>query len=539
MKHLLFFIVLVFLATSVSGQEASTITVTNVNNYTGFLYLTPESQTVYIPAESYIYQNITITQTGNFPITVHMNKTGAAADWVVFIENTTDYNNTNITLDALKSNETRIKIFVPFGNEGTHNVTVYAYSQDDSKYNYTNITYVVNDTNPIDDVTVVVVTPLIYQGNNLVANISITKISPASPVDVTIGYCLLLQTDITPCSMSIADETETKAVTTELNYVKTFTNVQNTPGEYDLKVIVEYKPSEDIPERAKATDQFIILEQGVTSTGGGVSGGGTSQLPPSEPEEPYEIEIVDLPSVLNLTSGMKKTIAVKVRNLELPVSNLSFLLNAMQSEWYEIEPDLIESVESGEDSIFLITFLVPRGLSNKNFMVNVLAITDQTSASKRMRIIITDPEELDDSDKLVQELENLWDVFDIVWSETTETGLQGFDVSDVFGLLAQARKSLNEAENGIETQEYDYASSKLGVARQLLEDAVNKIAVIEQIKLRGVPEDYITLVAVVVIILIILIAILSYKWASLKRATRVFRRSMELRKIKRKILDEK
>ena len=98
-------------------------------------------------------------------------------------------------------------------------------------------------------------------------------------------------------------------IETELNYTKTITNVQKTPGDYYVKVIVEYKANEDIPERAKATDTFTILPQGGSETpgGDGTGGGGGGGAAPetTEPTVTYKLEILDLPTKLNLTADIK------------------------------------------------------------------------------------------------------------------------------------------------------------------------------------------------------------------------------------------
>ncbi|MFH1978212.1 MAG: hypothetical protein ABIJ92_02720 [Candidatus Aenigmatarchaeota archaeon] len=534
MKRLVFVAILLLIIPIASGQESATLSSTSINPSAGFVYIVPNLSEITIPSETYYYQNITIAQTGNYPVTIHTNKTGTVSIWTNFTDGVSYYDHMNVTLSVAKSNDTRIRIYVPYGNEGQWNLTLEGYSLNDSKSNTTNITVIVNDTSPIDDVTVSVLSPLIYQGNNLELNVSILKVSPPYPIDFTIGYCITLASANAQCTMATALETETRAIETYLTFLKTISNVNEVPGNYLVKVVIEYKFNEDIPDRAKASDTFSIVTTGGGSGGGDTgSGGGGSPITPIT--RTYELEILDLPDEYEISPLIKETLIVRVKNKKAQVTNMTLKIRGIQEEWFTISPRIVSKLDEGDVSTFLVTLEVPQYLSQNNYTLTFIADANQVDAVAEMKLIILGELKppITEKNKCLQEISNLKTIADILFSEIVQLGLEGKVTTEALATITNARSILDTVESRVLSDQTEQCSVEIEKAREKMEKVTN---IINELKQEEAKENFYIPLVLVTAVLLAALVIVGFSWGKLKlRLKHHKKRRSDLKRIKKHI----
>ena len=195
---------------------------------------------------------------------------------------------------------------------------------------------------------------------------------------------------------------------------------------------------------------------------------------PSRPVAPTvkSIEIIDYPSEINGTIGEIKLIPIKVKNTgNVLLNNVTLIIDGIPF-FTKVSPDNIK-LPSNSTQIFLIRITIPQEAKFTEYNMSVKAVGDSVSDTKfiKFRISAVTKQEM-----IKSEIEDLRNLIEKIWEETIDLGMKGYNVTDVFDILNQAKENLRIAEDYFEKEDYDNSEKYLENVRTKLEEAVVKIS---------------------------------------------------------------
>ena len=371
----LIFLSVCLLSVNVSAQASTGNTIINATvTVEWVLNLSLEYPEIIIPENySYFYENLTLLQINSQNISVYLNKSDTN-DFVKFVNDTYYQDNYTFYLPLNTYENVMLRVYVPPGmgfEGGNYNVTIYAYSLDDSRTNSTTLGIRVNNTNPVDYVGVPSIYPSsLYFGESLNANISIHKIYPTETTDVQVCYCMDANPNY-PCGPDYNDHgCEWKKITESLNYTKTVT-VNEGPGEYYFIVGVEYPGDTDIKRANSAKFLVKIVPPGPPL--GGPGG------PPPAPQP--ELTII-APDYLEAAPGERIGFDVEIENTgDADALNTSLSIFGIPENWVSVSP-YTQDIGAGESRNYSVSISLPREAYEQIYSLSLVGKSGTEEAIK-------------------------------------------------------------------------------------------------------------------------------------------------------------
>jgi hypothetical protein len=382
---LAFILVFLFAPFACAQSTGSGTTVINAT-VSGILRfdLTLQYGEIVVPENHFFYQNLSVYQAGNQNITVYLNKSDANS-FVKFANQTgggTYYqDNFSVVVPSNGNATAGIRIFVPpsMGYDGgTYDVSLFALSLSDNRTNTTVLKIHVNNSNPIDDISVTGINPSsLFQGETLAADISIRKIAPAQTTDVQICYCISKDSGYL-CGPSYNNYgCEWKAISEWLNYTKTVT-VNENPGNYYFVAAVKYPGDENI-KRASGP-RFLVK-----NVPGPPGGGGTGAITFESPKPNLTI---NAPEFLEVAPGGKLGFIASVKNAgNSNATNTTLSLFGLPDGWATITPYAFD-IPARETRNFSVSVSVPFSAAEQTYHLSLAAKSGTVEAFKEVMLTV-------------------------------------------------------------------------------------------------------------------------------------------------------
>jgi len=202
--------------------------------------------------------------------------------------------------------------------------------------------------------------------------------------------------------------------------------------------------------------------------------------PPKGPTAPYEpslstvrsIEIIEYPSEINASTKEIKLIPVRVKNTgNVLLDNVTLIVGGIPFST-KISPDNIE-LSSNFTQTFLLRIEIPEVTNFTEYSMFVKAVGDSVSDTKFIKLRIT---LVTEKERIKSEIDDLRNLIERIWEEALDLGLKGYNVTEVFDILNQAKENLRIAEDYFEKEDYDNSEKYLEIVRKNLEESVIKIS---------------------------------------------------------------
>ncbi|MBW6461423.1 MAG: hypothetical protein K0B07_00015 [DPANN group archaeon] len=314
---------------------------------------------------------------------------------------------------------------------------------------------------------------------------------------------------------------------TTLNVMATYDSVQppiisNTTFEViEDEIVIPRKP--DIPEVSPP------LPTGWPEIPDNI-GGGSSFQPNSEFDEEYSIDIDTYNKEINIVKGWTDISGIRVRNNGLDtINNITLELTGIPMSWFNITPNMYETIPSGNSTLFLIEYSVPKDANSGVYPFNLIAISNEISSSKMGRLIVfTSIEELIRHDIVNLKIEISKIEEDIYFSQRI-----GKEVSHIWNTVDQAWSELVLAEENADAKLFDDALQNIQVVSGLVKRA--KMLLETSSKIEDLDDGNIWITALKVLVVMGLFALVSVWWIRKKDK---FKLKKSLNKFKKKTLSK-
>ncbi|MEM2117237.1 MAG: hypothetical protein QW754_05875, partial [Thermoplasmata archaeon] len=158
----IFIFILFFLPFIIRAELGNTIIYASVPGSLSINLIYPQLQ---LPENHYFYQNLTVFQSSSIETKILINKTDAN-NFVKFVNFTGGgvyyQDNYSLSLNPNVFFNITIRIYIQPGQGyvgGTYEIPIYAYSLNDTRANTTTLRIIVNNTNPVDDISITDIYP--------------------------------------------------------------------------------------------------------------------------------------------------------------------------------------------------------------------------------------------------------------------------------------------------------------------------------------------------------------------------------------------
>jgi hypothetical protein len=390
MRRVIIFSLLALLSLfSLCAARADTDTGSTVINVTipGTLILNLAYPQIVVPEDYYFYENLTLFQGSSTNTTVYLNKSDIN-NFVKFVnksDGATYYQNDYaLYVLADTSENVTIRVYVPPAqgyNGGTYNVPIYAYSLNDTRTNITTLEVNVNNTNPIDDISIVGMYPSsLYSGQTLSVNISIHKLYPSETTDIQICYCINANPAY-QCGPSYNNYgCEWKAITAWLNYTKTVTVAEGS-GSYYFIVAVKYQGDETVK---RANSPVFYVQQ----TPSGPTGGPSGYFAPSAGEPPQPKFVITVRDYFEAFPGDTVAFVVEVKNTgSSGAPNTTLGVYGIDESWVSIAP-FIQNIDKGTSKNYSVAVTLPAKAAEQLYHVFLVVKSGQTEKTQMITLIV-------------------------------------------------------------------------------------------------------------------------------------------------------
>jgi hypothetical protein len=241
--------------------------------------------------------------------------------------------------------------------------------------------------------------------------------------------------------------------------------------------------------------------------------------PPPAPAPRYDIEIERYPYEVLVERGSIKYASIKVRNTGgVDLKDVYLNVRGIPLSWFVVEPTVKEELGVNESTIFLIKFIVPTDAERGEYKVIITAFTKEARDEKVMTLLVfTSREEL-----IQYELQKLKKELSELENATQIADLEGKDVREVVGVIAQVKKEIELAEQALEEKLYDESIAHIFNGFNLIEKGkyLLGIAPSKKFRLPAIPL-WVFVIAIVVVIPFFLIAFrIDWLRRKLERITR-------------------
>lgn len=437
------------------------------------IYFTSEANTINIsfslsslriPANQTTFFNTTITHNSTSPIISILNKSGSGEQYLKFYSSG-DYENLTVALQQSGNSSHQIRAYA--ASEGVFSPSVSAYSINDSKYDSKQLSLIVNETNPVENVTIATLSSISI-GDSI--NPSIRILNPYTGfANVTIFYCIQLAGNATDCNQTTYDSYDTRVIGTWENYTKALSTSGKGVGSYSLKISARYKDTETIPSGAKASRDFSISSATTTTSSGGAGSSGSVVAVPASPKASLKISAS---AEEKICGGITETKSVRVSGTGKH-SSASLSVSGIPSGWISIEPSSFQSLEDST-AVFILTYNAEEKLGN--YPVTYSASSDKGSSEFRGIVSIVKCEiPLKKEDRMLLEIQSLRATIQNVLNDAVAE--RGLGAKDVIEPLTRALDDLDEAESALQSKDVHKAEVLLKGSRAGLQEAVARIPV--------------------------------------------------------------
>jgi hypothetical protein len=448
--------VLLFLPVQMCSSQTSygaTPVTTTISLFGNILIIGPDE--VLLPENHTFYHNATVYQEGNYDITVYLNKSDQNG-FMEFVNATgqgTFYqNNYSALVQRFAMKNITLKIHVPPGQGfagSSFGVALHGKSVSDSRTNTSNITVYVNNTNPVDNVSVLSVYPSsVYSGGTILADISVHKGQPSKITEVQACYCILNYSSPYDCTQSGRNYgCEWKAIREWGNYTKAI-SVNETPGEYYLIAGVSYPGSGEIKS---GISQMFYIEAAPEAPPAGAPGPAFAPPPVKLPK--LSIKSADY---LEAKRGSGISLDVKVENTGTLESNDTNLrVYGTPDGWVSVRP-LKQSIGVNLSGVYTVSIEIPEDAETGTFPLTLKASSKKAEASKDIKMLI----ELSPRQKAGILLGDMKDEGNATLEYVKSLENLGIDISEIWDIINVAKNALSRSESLYESGRYEDSANK-------------------------------------------------------------------------------
>jgi hypothetical protein len=208
---------------------------------------------------------------------------------------------------------------------------------------------------------------------------------------------------------------------------------------------------------------------------------------------------------------------VEVRNVgEIDLHQVELVLSGLPSDWFDVEPKRVELLEVNQTQTFTLTISVPMGARAGEYIVRLLALSNETKDEKTMMIrVFTSIDEL-----IAFELRKLTAELDKVRTEVRQAQEVGKDVSQVWPLLDEIEVQIDLAGQALDEKRYDDALAHINTGWNLIRRVRELLAIapfIRPLIVPVIPTWLFLLILALVITVFILLIFLRRIRAALRR----------------------
>jgi len=222
-----------------------------------------------------------------------------------------------------------------------------------------------------------------------------------------------------------------------------------------------------------------------------------------------KIEIVEYPEDLNATRGEVKLFSVTVKNTgNVRLTNVSVRLENTNFVT-KTSPQTTELAENSTQT-FLVRLEIPDNANLTEYTLTLKTIGDGIIDSKTIKLKIVS---LAVKERISIGLEEVSTLMDRIWLEALEAGAEGYNETEVYEKLNEAKRNLRISQEYLLKDDYEKAEFYLEEAKMNLEEAVTKLA---ESKKPLVLYGTIEYKMILILILCIILAIVLLNYAALR-----------------------
>ncbi|MCK5594169.1 MAG: hypothetical protein KAI18_02905, partial [Candidatus Aenigmarchaeota archaeon] len=253
--------------------------------------------------------------------------------------------------------------------------------------------------------------------------------------------------------------------------------------------------------------------------------------PNPEFEYEYSINIETYNKEINIVKGWTDISGIRIRNDGWgALTNITLELTGIPTSWFNITPNMYEKIPSGNSTLFLIEYSVPKDAESGVYPFDLIATSNEISSSKMGRLIVfTSIEELIRQDIVNLKIELNKIEEDIYFSQSI-----GKDVAKIWNVVDQAWSELVLAEENVDEKLFDDALQNIQVVSGLVKRAKMLLETSSKIEDLG-DEESIWITALKALVVMGAIALISVWWIRKKDK---FKLKKSLKKFKKKTLSK-
>ncbi|MCX6815061.1 MAG: NEW3 domain-containing protein [Candidatus Aenigmarchaeota archaeon] len=272
-------------------------------------------------------------------------------------------------------------------------------------------------------------------------------------------------------------------------------------GMHTLNVMVNYSYLNP-PITKNAT--FMVTEGGVQPPQPPGPGAPPGEAPAGPGGAGPEIKITEYPDELGVEAGVSRIVNIKIKNVGGDdANNISISISGIDASWFELGYSLIAKLKPNETNIIPLQIIVPSGTKSGEFIVKIKAEATGTKDQKIFKLrIFTSKKELIEFElaRLKAKTEELEMKANQIKNE--------FDVEEVFKLIDQIRKRINESEGYLSDQKYDAALGSIYAGWELYNRAAYLLETAAPKKPFEIPWWLVLIILVLLGIVIFLMVVL-------------------------------
>jgi uncharacterized membrane protein len=216
-----------------------------------------------------------------------------------------------------------------------------------------------------------------------------------------------------------------------------------------------------------------------------------------------KISISKYNSNMSLARGFSGIESIVVNNTgDFDLHNVSLALIGVPTNWFNITPNLYNTVQVGNSSMFIINFNIPQNVTPGSFSATLIASSSETLDQKRVTVTVFESlEEL-----LRVEIQQLKDDFQDLQVDARVAEREGKDISAVTVMINEIKSQIDSADQNLANGRTADALSNVSNARNLILEARDLLSRLTVLK---PPAFVIPMWGIFVLIIIIIAAILS------------------------------
>ena len=233
----------------------------------------------------------------------------------------------------------------------------------------------------------------------------------------------------------------------------------------------------------------------------------TGAAPAPTPTAPIKAGLMITRYNNNISLAREVTIleSVTVNNTgQTDLNNVSLFLIGMPTTWFNVTPDTYKILPEGESTAFVITMRAPKNAELTTYKASLIATSGVVSDQKEVDVnVFASLEEL-----LRDEIRNVKRELQDLEVNTRVAEIEGKDTTNVKLLIEEIKAQIDLAEEKLDDNELDEASSSLANAKNLLQKAKDMLERLQVITVEGYVFPIWAIVAIIMVVSIIVFAVM-------------------------------